>query len=87
MKTFNQLLKDYVSPRVFHLEDFKESDLAFLKDLYDKQPIFVERLPYTEMFDAIVQELNIWTSSTWEPHVVYNLLTVLRKNGRLLPKK
>lgn len=83
MKTFDQIVVERVKPRVFHIEDFHDNDLKILTDLYNQQWIFIERLPYTETFDALVSRFNELTDQLWGEHVVYNLLLVLRKNGRL----
>lgn len=75
------------TPKKFDPSRYSEDHLQILTDLYDSQSIFIERLPYTEMFDAIVGEFILRTGSLWSAHEVYNLLLVLRKRGRLLPKR
>lgn len=86
MKTFNTMLLEHPVAKTYKISEYSETTISILIDLYDKQPIFIERLPYTEMFNALVSEFNTRTGSIWQLHAVYNLLLVLRKQGKLLPK-
>lgn len=51
--------------------------------LYTDQPLPVDKLPYTKVFDALVELLNHRTEGSYHPNTVFGMLVALRKAERL----
>lgn len=61
--------------------------VELLIKLYGQQPYAVDRLPYTKIFEAMVDCYNQQTKRHFSPYVIYGCLMVLRKQERLPYKK
>lgn len=60
---------------------------TILVQLYEDQPLFVERLPYTEEFDRLFRDfvnlIMFLTDKIFAQHDVWELLLAMRKQGKL----
>lgn len=64
-----------------------KKETEFLCKLYDEQHLAVDRLPYTEEFNAIVQAFRKeFPDRDFDHYDTYIVLVYLRKNGTL-PRK
>lgn len=64
-----------------------EQETALIIRLYDEQPLSVDRLPYTDGFDVIVDEMRHAFGPSMTHHNVYQLLLRTRKSKRLVRKQ
>lgn len=67
-------------------DDWPSEWIAILIQLYTEQPLPVDKLPYTKMFDELVKLLNFKTGGGYHPHTVFGMLMTLRKMERLTLK-
>ena len=64
-----------------------DKQITLLCKLYEEQHLAVDRLPYTEEIDAMVEAFRTaFTKREWTHHDVYAALVYLRKQGTL-PRK
>lgn len=67
--------------------DFPANDIAKLIRLYSEQPFPVDKLAYTQIFEALVKVLNEGLKNRYSHYIVFGLLVALRKQERLPLKK
>ena len=87
----NTKLQTAIEEAVIPLPYFNPDDLGqdrqFLIELYDQQPYFLERLPYTKIFEALVECFNDQaTTIRLTPFLAFQYLNALRKSGELAGK-
>jgi len=62
-------------------------DQALIVRLYHEQPLSVDKLPYTDQFNHIVNEYNRRHPSNGMDHqMMYRTLVNMRKNKKLIRK-
>jgi hypothetical protein len=63
-----------------------KEETAMLVRLYDEQPLTVDKLPYTQDFDALVVKFRKCFGEDHGHHTLYNTLIRLRKQKCLIKK-
>lgn len=64
-----------------------EGQTAILSRLYNEQSLAVDKLPYTAIFDKLVQDFNaLCPGVDATHHDLYTILIRLRKSSKLLRK-
>jgi hypothetical protein len=71
----------------FIITDLPPHQVATLIRLYTEQPLPVDKLPYSRIFECMVDAFNEKTRAGLTAFVIFGYLVALRKGGRLPLKK
>jgi hypothetical protein len=67
-------------------EKLNNKEVSFLMRLYNEQPLGMDSLPYTKVFEQLVKDFHAAFGNQFDHHVLWKTLVNLRKQKKLMRK-